>query len=263
MSYARLAGPNMGEHVRRSVAARPLDRAETFFGALPAPDTRSEAGSTPAAADEPPERGRSARWWIANHLGRFARPIFAGWRIPRWRRASGERLVATFGSVEIRQTSAARVAQTCVKGDAAQARATALRRLAKYASGDNRGAVALCVERPVMQQQIEPRRWLVSVRLSNEGNPRSAPVPMASKIQVVAWEPETLAVPRMDGRPSHDLISFGDAIILDAISCSAWAAVGSARIRLHVPRYFPWLVGGFEVVVPVTARNANGMGELF
>jgi hypothetical protein len=249
-----------------SAAVRARDHGEALFRAAPASTARPryEARRSPSSlTGQETVSGRaknpdlSGITRIAALLRRCARLISAEWLMSRWRGTPDETIIASHRSVEIRQTAAACIARTCVKGDAAQARATALRRLAKYTNGDNRGAVCLRVERPVIQQQLEPRRWRVSVRLSDVENARTAPAPLAPKVEVVAREPEMLAVVRMDGRPSHDMVSFGDAIILDAISDTEWVAIGPAIIRLHMPGPILRFIVGFEVAVPVSARNGN------
>jgi hypothetical protein len=178
----------------------------------------------------------------------------ANWLVPRWRTAPGESVIAACGSVEIRQIPAGCVAQTCVKGEPAQARETALRRLAKYTHGNNRSGAILDTVRPVMQQQQAPGRWLIGVRLGKPGDPFAAPVPWEPKVKLLSRAPEMLAVVRVAGRPAHGSINAGDAIILNAIDGTDWIATGSPMIRLHARGPLPWRGSGFEVAVPVARR---------
>jgi hypothetical protein len=263
--HARLSQRHAHGAPDRGIQAPVLARtAETFFGAAsasaasPHPDT-CQGPSTPASeatGDNDAGNHRSGAT-IAALLRWCSRLIPAEWGIWRWREVSDETVIASLGSVEIRQTAADWVAQTCVKGDAAQARETALRRLVKYTRGDNLGAVRLDAERPVIQQQLGPRRWRISVRLSNFDHARTAPAPLAPKVEVVARDPEILAVVRLTGRPSYDLVTGGDAIVLDAIANSEWVATGPARIRLCTPGPLPRFTGRFEVAVPVATRRAG------
>jgi hypothetical protein len=263
MIHTRLAQPSErgvdGRGVHVPAATRPRHGAEAFFGAVAmSRQIPSQAAGKETAEGEPGDRARSGASRIAALLKRCARLISAEWLMLRWRGASGEPIIATHGSVEIRQTAAAWTAQTCVKGEADQARETALRRLARYTNGDNRDALSLRVELPVIQQQLDPRWWRVGVRLSDVEIGCAAPAPLAPKVRIVPPEPEILAVVRMDGRPSRDLVSFGDAIILDAISSTEWVAIGAASIRLHTPGLLRRLIGGFEVAVPVSVRKGDG-----
>jgi hypothetical protein len=178
----------------------------------------------------------------------------SNWLIPRWRAASCETVIASRGSVGIHQIPAGWIAQTCVKGDPAQARETALRRLAKYTHGNNRSGAILNTVRPVMQQQQAPGRWLIGVRLAGNGDALAAPAPCAPKVKLVSREAATLAVVRVAGRPTHGSIAGGDAIILDALDGTDWIATGSPMIRLHARGPLQWFSGGFEVAVPVAAR---------
>jgi hypothetical protein len=143
-----------------------------------------------------------------------------------------------------------------VKGEPAQARETALRRLAKYTHGYNRSDAILGTVRPVMQQQQAPGRWLIGVRLAKAGDAFTAPAPSAPKVKLVSREAEMLAVVRMAGRPAHRSVAGGDAIILNAIDSTDWIATGSPMIRLHARGPLRWFARGFEVAVPVALRCA-------
>jgi hypothetical protein len=141
-----------------------------------------------------------------------------------------------------------------VKGEPAQARETALRRLAKYTHGDNWGDAILDTVRPVTQQQQAPSRWLIGVRLANVGNASAVPAPYAPKVKLVWREPEMLAVVRVAGRPIHASITGGDAIIFNATDGTDWIATGSPMIRLHARGPLRWFARGFEVAAPVAPR---------
>jgi hypothetical protein len=187
-------------------------------------------------------------------IAALSRLIPAEWLMLRWRETPGETIVATHGLVEIRRMPTCRVVQTCAKGDAAQSRETGLRRLVSYLNGENRDAVALAGSRPIIQQQIGARRWLISVVLPATGDDQPAPSPLARKVKVVPLESETFAIVRVSGRPSLERIARGDMIVLDAIANSNWIAAGVARIRLHAPGALLRITGGFEVAVPVVKR---------
>jgi hypothetical protein len=141
-----------------------------------------------------------------------------------------------------------------VKGELAQARETAMRRLAKYTHGYNRSSAILGTVRPIVQQQQAPGRWLIGVRLTEVADALAAPPPCAPKVKLVSRETETLAVVRVAGRPVHGSITGGDAIILNAIDDTDWIATGCPMIRLHARGPLAWFARGFEVAVPVAAR---------
>ena len=176
------------------------------------------------------------------------------WRIPRRRDASDELFIASLGSVEIRCMPAGCFVGTCVNGEPAQARETALKRLTNYLNGDNRGGVVLRAERPVIQQQLGPRLWRISVRLPMVPDDRIAPPPRAPKVKLWSVQTGWLAVVRMSGRPAYSAVAGGDAMVLDAIADTEWVATGAPRIRLHASGPMQWFTGGFEVAVPVAPR---------
>src|SRR5665213_3186858 len=186
-----------------------------------------ENQSRPAAGTTTKNATRGSRLGellIAGLLRVCGRVLPANWLIPRWRAATGETVIASHGSVEIRQIPAGCIVQTCVKGEPAQARETALRRLAKYTQGYNRSDAILGTVRPVMQQQQAPGRWLIGVRLAKAGDAFTAPAPSAPKVKLVSREAEMLAIVRVAGCPTHDSITGGDAIILNAIDSTDWIA---------------------------------------
>jgi hypothetical protein len=185
---------------------------------------------------------------------RWLRVLRVGWRIPRRRGASAETVVASLGLVAIRDMPACCFVGTCVSGEPTRARETALRLLTDYLNGDNRGTVVLQAERPVIQQQIGPHRWRISVRLPTVADALIAPAPRAPKVKLWSAPPGWLAVVRISGRPVYHAMAGGDAMVLDAIAGTEWVATGGPMIRLHQSGPLQWFADGFEVVVPVAPR---------
>ena len=234
---------------------------ETRFAtgpSVPASEPRENQSRRTAgtAANDDTSGSRPGKLLKAGLLRFCLKVLPANWLVPRWRAVPGESVVASRGSVEIRQIPAGCVAQTCVKGEPAQARETALRRLAKYTHGNNRSSAILDTVRPVMQRQQAPGRWLIGVRLAKFDDTLTAPAPCEPKVKLISRAPEMLAVVRVAGRPAHGSVTAGDAIILNAIDGTDWIATGSPMIRLHARGPLPWLGSGFEVAVPVAPRCA-------
>jgi hypothetical protein len=242
-----------------SAIARSRDSRETWFGHAPGGADRQAEPRHP-----PLERARSAAngaarmsWFDAMTAAlwrRCLRLLPIGWRIPRRRETSDESAIAYLGPVEIRRMPAGRFVGTCVNGEPAQARETALRRLTSYLNGDNRGGAILRAERPLIQQQLGPRLWRISVRLPMVADDRIAPPPRAPKVKLWVVQPGWLAVLRMSGRPAHSAVTGGDAMVLNAIADTEWVATGSPMIRLRGSGLVQWFIGGFEVAVPVAPR---------
>jgi hypothetical protein len=182
------------------------------------------------------------------------RRLPVAWRIPRPREVFDETVFETFGAVEIRRMPAACYVRTCVHGEPSPARDTALRRLTNYLNGDNRGGAILHAVRPVIQQQLGPHRWQVSVRLPQVSDSVVLPAPRAPKVKLWSAQPGWFAFVRMSGRPAHTAVSGGDAIVLNAIANSDWVATGAPMIRLQVSGPLQWFTSGFEVAVPVAPR---------
>lgn len=241
------------------IATHGLVRPETAYGCPPPtavhpppPPRRSQEWRDFANDDRPPQRPGSGILAVARE--HCARLIPAGLRTWSWRESADEALIATHGTVEIRKLPSRCVARTCVKGELAQARETALRRLGRYMNGDNAAAVRLMAERPVMQQRLEPCRWLISVRLPTVEDASRAPAPHGPKVKVIQNEPEILAVVRLAGWPKEKSLTSGDGRVLAAIANTKWVPIGEPTLRLHRPTPIRWLIGGFEVAVPVERR---------
>jgi hypothetical protein len=232
-----------------SLATHDVVRRETAYGCPPS--HRSREGQT---SDDDRSRQQPGSGILAAARERCARLIPAGCRTWSWRESAAETLVATHGGVEIRRLPSGCVARTCVKGELAQARETALRRLGRYVDGDNAAAARLVAERPVTQQRLESRRWLISVRLPTIEDASGAPAPRGPKVKVVRNEPELLAVVRMGGWPKENSVTRGDTRILAAIANTKWVAIGKPTLRLHRRAPIGWLIGGFDIAVPVERR---------
>jgi hypothetical protein len=156
------------------------------------------------------------------------------------------------GSVELHRTRPGFVARTTVKGEHDAALQTALRRLADYAAGQNREAVAVSTARPVTQRPGAPGTWAVQIGLPGVYAASAAPMPRSGKVRIMAQPSETLAIIRLTGRPRDAALARGEVAILAAIADSEWNACGPPMLRLHAPSgLLPW-TGGFEVALPVT-----------
>jgi SOUL heme-binding protein len=193
---------------------------------------------------------------ISTLVRRCASLLSSDWRILQRRRHANEAVIATLGSIEIRQVPRACLVQTRVKGDMASARGTALVRLAKYIGGENKSHVALGGERPMLQHRIAPGLWEAAVRLADVDDVHLAPIPSGRRVRVVAREPGTWALLRKIGRPTEHKIASAEIEILDAIARTHWFATGGPILHIHMPGSIIPMTGTYEVAVPV-ARQAE------
>lgn len=183
------------------------------------------------------------------------------WRLLRSTEPPDERVICRQGLVEIREVSAGFAAETCVKGEPHMARKTALRRLANYLGGDNRGGLCLRTRRPVTQRFDASGRWRVRVLLPDMTGARAALIARGGKVRLGQVASETLAVIRAPGCPTGQRLARGEAAILDAIAGTAWTVTGPAMIRLHSPPRSRALGGWFEVALPVRPVGTDGSGH--
>jgi hypothetical protein len=240
--------------------ARNHESRRTWFGHVPvdvARQTELQPAPTRPVGNATNNVARTS-WFgvviaVLRQRGLRLLPVF--WRIPRQRKPLDEAAIASLGSVEIRRMPAACFVGTCVHGEQAQARDTGLQRLRRYLNGENRGSVVLRAERPVIQQQLGPQLWRISVRMV--GDDVIAPAPRAPKVKLWSMPPGWLAIVRMSGRAIYSAVASGDARVLDAIANADWVATGTPMIRLQASGPMQWITGGFEVAVPV-APHCHG-----
>jgi SOUL heme-binding protein len=253
---------NGGPQARRALhpaAARDHERRQARFGHVPEDEGRqtgsrhAQPGPLDGAANCLVRMAWSAIV-IAALRKRCISLLPVAWRIPRWHEAHGEPVVDSLGPVEIGHVPAAGFVGTCVHGEPANARHTGLQRLTGYLNGDNSGGAVLRAEGPVIQQQLGPQLWLISVRLPMVRDDAIAPAPRAPKVKLWPEQPGWLAVVRMSGRPAHDAVAAGDAMVLDAIANTDWVATGAPMVRLRASRSVQWFASSFEVAVPVVPR---------
>ncbi len=258
----RQNGANRARHASPRAVTRNHESRETWFGHVPDGADRQTIprpvapGRVGITTPGPPKM----HWFaivIAALRQRCLRLLPLGWRIPRRREVSDERVIASFGSVTIRRMPAALFVGTCVHGEPAQARDKALQRLTDYLNGDNHLGVVPQAELPVIQQQLGPQLWRFSVRLQLRPADAIAPPPRAPKVKLWSTQPECMAVVRMHGRPAYGAVSSGDAMVLNAIASTDWTATGAAMTRLYAAGPVRWFRAGFEVVVPVVSRCRN------
>ena len=176
------------------------------------------------------------------------------WRVLQWSMETDETVIESHGSVEIRQVPAGCIAQTCVEGGMDAAREIALALLASYVSGDNLGGVPLDAERPVVQQRKSPGVWSISVRLAAVQDAADAPSPRTPNIRIVAQNPMTLAVAKVDGRSCEQVLARAESAIAASLEHTHWLASGKAALRIHAPRSLSPFAESCELAMPVSKR---------
>ena len=165
-----------------------------------------------------------------------------------------ELILAHHGPVEVRQTLAVWSLETFVKGEPDQARETALRRLGKFANGDNRSKARLRVARPVMQSAESSSRWRIRIAVPDASEDVIASSARNGKVRLQARNSETLAVLSVPGRPTKLAVQHAETAIRHAIAVTRWQPASGPILRLHsLPTALPFL-SRFEIAVPVTER---------
>ena len=192
---------------------------------------------------------------IAWLRGRLRKLLHPNWLLSSSNDTADELIVARHGPVEIRRTLAGWSLETCVKGEADRARATALRRLTNYVDGKNRSSTPLCAARPLVQTEVSMYRWRISVALPGVDSDFVAASGRKGRVRLRTLDSETLAVIRVPGRPTKLAIQHAETAIRHAIAPTDWEATGGAMLRLHsLPAVLPFL-GRFEVALPVVERE--------
>jgi hypothetical protein len=172
-----------------------------------------------------------------------------------WANETSEPTLDNLDSIEVRRIPAGCFAETTVKGELARARATALLRLAKFTSGENRRGVKLAAERPLEIRRKAPGLWQFSLRLTEMDDASAVPIPRARKVRVVRHEPTTYAAFVCRGRPFERVMQDAQLVIMDALARSPWFACGAPVIRFFAPNAILPFMGSFELAIPVAAQE--------
>jgi hypothetical protein len=200
--------------------------------------------------------GPSGNAGVITRLPDYLARLFAPhWPLPHSNQATPVTVVSHHGAVEIWETQVSLSLQTCVKGEPDRARATALQRIASYLAGNNRIGTRFRAAGPLVQSEEAPGRWLVRVEVLDVHDVFALPLPGNRKVRIRPAQSEVLAVLRMSGRPSPQMIARGDAVIHASLAGTLWTPTGGPMIRLYrAPSILPF-ANHFEVAVPIGRRS--------
>ncbi|HUC16243.1 MAG TPA: hypothetical protein VMA37_00970 [Acetobacteraceae bacterium] len=162
-----------------------------------------------------------------------------------------EAVIASCGTVEIRQTESGFAAETCVKGELGEARVTALERLGRFIRRSHRDSISLRTIRPLVQTAQEPDRWLVRIGLADGG---AAAASRKDRVTIRFLPAETIAIVGLSSSDAPRLIARGAAMIRDAIAETPWEEAGSPMLRLCSPLAIMPFAGRLEVGLRVVRR---------
>ena len=195
-------------------------------------------------------------------LAEYVRRRFGShWRALHLNEAYPESVVSHHGPVEIRQSSAGLLVQTRVKGEPDRARATAIQRIARCLSGNDRYGMPLRAAGPLVQREEAPDRWLVSIRLPDGGNVPVAAVPRKGKVRIGPTQSEYVAVVRISRYGTRRAIANGEAAIRAALVGTMWQPSVGPMLRLHCrPAILPF-ANRFEIALPVAIRHFATQSE--
>ena len=212
------------------------------------------AGSLAVIASSAATRPRGNTGFVSRLLEWIPRLFSSHWPALHLSEAHPETVFSRHGAVEIRQTHSGFSVQTCVKGEAAQARTTALRRLGNYLGGRNRNGTRLRAAGPLVQREEAPGRWLVCVGLPDVEDAFVAAVSRNGKVRIRPAQSEVLAILAMSGRPTPEAVARGEAAIRAALTNTEWLATGRPMMRMDAPPSVLPFMGHFEVALRVATQ---------
>jgi len=164
-----------------------------------------------------------------------------------------EHLLGCCGLVEIRQAQGGLAAQTRVKGEQEQAIETALQRLHQLMVKNGRSGLNVRLQRPLVQSEEEPGRWLVRIGLVGADKGIVSPASRGGRVKIVSAAPAIVAVLRVSGRATARSIDNAAEVILGSLKGSPWRAAGGPVVRLDGLFSAVPFLAHFEVGVPVIA----------
>lgn len=190
----------------------------------------------------------TARSGLAGWLARCLPP---GWFLLRDGHGRAETLLATDGRLELRQVPGGVVALTAVKGTAAAALQTGLRRLDDYVAGQNGPNVAVKAAHPVVLRPASHGRWFVEIGLAGLADAAAAPAPRNRKVRIRAAAPETVAIMRIPRYLPQQGVARAEDEIHAILARRGWRTTGPAMLRLRSPLALLPLLGRCELALPV------------
>ncbi len=172
--------------------------------------------------------------------------------------------------VEIRQYDKRLAAEVVVGGEEEDARSTGFRLLADFIFGNNTSRTSIAMTAPVSQQAAKSEgiamtapvsqsragsgKWRVRFYMPSKYMIDTLPKPNNPAVEIVEVAGETMAVLRFSNSRNTEAIAKRTTELLDTLSPSKWAPVGTAVTWLYDP---PWTLPFFrrnEVAIAVKPR---------
>jgi len=166
----------------------------------------------------------------------------------------GYHLVASLGSVQIRQYAPRLAASVTVPGDEISARSAGFRRLARFIFGANTADASIAMTAPVAQkiamtapvaQTAGPGGWTISFFMPAKYTLATLPKPVDSGIRIYEVPGATYAVVRFSGIPGVAPVAAARARLYAGLAGSDWVPEGGPEDWFYDP---PW-------TLPFARRN--------
>ena len=168
------------------------------------------------------------------------------------------KLVATVGSVQIRQYAPRLTASVTLKGDEIQTRSQGFTRLAHYIFGANTNDTSIsmtapvvqaaakggkiAMTQPVTQAEQSPGIWTISFFMPAKYTRSNLPKPVDPSIIIGEAEAQTFGVWRFSGIPDAQRVARAAGQLLTALSKSNWQPQDSPVAWFYDPPWtIPWL----------------------
>lgn len=177
------------------------------------------------------------------------------WLVLGFSNAAEERVLASYGPIEIRQTRGGLAAQTRVKGEQEQALATALQRVRQFLYKNQRNDLDVRLQRPLVQAEEAPGRWVVRMGLIGPPEGIVSPASRGGRVRVIFAGAENVATLRVAGRATTGSVRRAAARIFNSLEITPWEATGEPLIRFQSPFCTVPLLAHFEVAIPVSRRG--------
>lgn len=153
--------------------------------------------------------------------------------------------------VEIRRYDARVAAETTVLADEQSARNVGFRRLARYIFGGNHVLEKIAMTAPVSQEAVGRGEWVVRFFMPADKTLDALPEPDDTKIRLVSVPPETMAVRRFAGNPTHRAVEAQITKLMNTLEEYGFETLDAPAAWFYDP---PWTVPALrrnEIAVPV------------
>ena len=166
-------------------------------------------------------------------------------------------VVRKYPKFEVRHYPEHVLVQIQAEGDFNRASFKAFNPLVSYISGANKSGVKIAMTAPVIQQEIEFNKHLVSFVLPKSVSVSNIPVPENVKLSTKVISPKDAAVISYRGSWNENLMQQKSQELLEAVKQAGLITSGAIQIARFDPPWKPGFLKRNEVMVDLVSSSTS------